>query len=254
MQIDDFTTKFERKIQRRWMIAIGAVVGFVVLVMALIVIAVVNMHKTTTVELVVAPSFADITANGKKIASGGERTIKYYPGNYEIEIVADGFHSQKMTMNFEDNGTTHIYTYLEPTDDNADFYDLEENKKEYDLAQMAMDKQAILSTEEYAEKYPITNVLPYWVEDYNEFGRPQGFRIDYGEFEGCETDFCLQVTAYKRSGLERAKEYIKEKGFNPDDFEILFNYQPVEALKPEDFPEGVRQSLIDSGFFEQEEM
>lgn len=40
--------------------------------------------------------------------------------------------------------------------------------------------------------------------------------------------------------------------FEPDDYEIIFNYQPVERAKPEEYPEEIRKILEESGYFTQE--
>ena len=54
--------------------------------------------------------------------------------------------------------------------------------------------------------------------------------IDGGMFDGCEGTFCLKITDTTGGNYERAIQMIKEKGFNPDDYEIIYENKPITPL------------------------
>ncbi len=222
----------------------GLVIGFVLI----IILFIQNLAKGADLEILIAPSFAKVEMDGKKFPT--DKTVKYYPGEYTVKVSAEGFVEQSAKVVLEKGQQTSLYLYLEPTEENAKFYT--ENYDEDVLMQEIAEKQNDLDSDSYYDKYPIMSILPYEKNSADKFNEPNGFRIDGGKFDKCKREFCLQVSSPVKAGLDEAKEYLKKMGFKPEDYEIIFNYQPIERAKPEDYPEEIRKILEESGYFDQE--
>ena len=79
------------------------------------------------------------------------------------------------------------------------------------------------ASESYTEKYPIIKDLPIVVAEYDAEYNYTEYRIDGGKDSLCSENFCLYVTDYTGAGLDAARQTIKDKGYNPDDFEIHYD-------------------------------
>lgn len=217
----------EKYEKRRKYLLIASIIGFFVLVIFIIIAFILDSQKTATVDVLVAPSFSQIEIDGHKLKTVGQQRLK--PGEYIAKISADGFETQEIPITLIENEETKLYLVLNPTSDNSDFYD--NNSKEANLAQRINEALVSINAELYLKKYPIVGVLPIiFVEVNQDTNTWREFRIDYGEFEQCETDFCLKVTDTNGDNYGRALDQIREKGFNPDDYEIVYEYNPVEKM------------------------
>lgn len=231
--------------RNRKFLLLFSIVAIIVIAISAIVLTIINSQKSATIQIIVAPTTATVKIDGHQFKT--EDTVHYYPGNFTAEISATGFTSQTLDLELVADQEAHLYIALEPTADNADYY--EQHLIDANRRQAVYDASYQLGSDEYATKYPIVTILPYSYSAEDQFGDPIGYRIDYGKFDNCISDFCLQITGYLKSNLEEAKNYIKSKGFNPDDYQILFNYTPIEKAKPEDFPESIRKMMEDAGYF-----
>lgn len=219
---------------------------FILFAIFAIILAFINAQKTATVDIIIAPSTATITVDQHSFKT--KETARYFPGNYLVKISAPGFVEQTLEVELSNQQTTHIYIALEPTDQNANYYDI--HPEEASIRQAVQDATYQDNLAAFLTEHPIANILPYEHYTQNEFSEPTGYRIDYGKFDGCKSDFCLKVTSYSQTGLADAKEYIRSKGFNPNDYEILFEYDPLEKSTPDDFPPAIREILEKAGYFD----
>ena len=65
--------------------------------------------------------------------------------------------------------------------------------------------------------------LPLVYEKYfNNYTEYVYYRIDGGEYEGCKTDYCLKITDFTGGNYDRALKLMQDKGYNPDDYEIIY--------------------------------
>lgn len=213
--------------KRRKQLFIVGVIAFIILIVIVIFLFIVDSQKTASVDILVAPSFAKVEINGKKYKS--KTTTRVKPGEATAVISADGFESQEINLTFEKDVETKVYVILNPTTGNADFY--KNNPTEANLAQRISEALVRINADLYLKEHPIINVLPIIVTDYNqETNTWLEYRIDYGEFQECATDFCLKITDTTGGNYNRAIEKIREKGFNPDDYEFIYQSTPVEPM------------------------
>lgn len=214
-------------IRNRKIVLIFASILFLVIIGLSIFFTIDNSHKTATVNILVAPTFATVEIDHHKFST--DTTIKYYPGNYTAKISADGFESQEITLELSPDQATDLYLYLTPNSDRSNFY--QQNTREATRMQTIVDYLATKSATEYTDEHPITNILPIIVveSDPETFAWTE-FRIDYGKFKSCKSDFCLKITDSTGGNRDRAINLIREKGFNPNDYEIIYSYVPPEPL------------------------
>lgn len=201
----------ERLTKRGIKIAIVAIVCGFILIITLFII---NQIRNSTIEILVAPTFAKVEINGKTYSS--EKTIKTSPKDEDLVAIisADGFETKEIIFKAEKNQTSYIYAALNHEEDGEQWY-LNQDAKEYDRYVTVEETIFNLASELYGKKYPITSILPYI--DYEH-----DYRIDYGDYEGCEDGFCLQITDNSGDNHERALQYIRDHGFNPDDYQIAY--------------------------------
>ena len=186
---------------------------------------VVNIGKTATLSTTIAPSFATITIDNKKYKAN--TSIKFRPTHTKAIISADGFQSQEIDIDLNNNETTSIYLYLTP--DNGDLSWYANNQTELRLYSTINDFYSQEAADAYIKKYPITSILPAVITDTKN---GIGYRIDIGKFEDCKSDFCIKITDQTGGNRDHALEYIRQKGFNPDDYELIYVYEPYFTGAP----------------------
>lgn len=204
-----------------------AVIGLFVIIP--IVIFIINSTKTATLKTIIAPSFATITIDGKTHTTNSE--IKFAPTTTKATISAKGFQSQEIDLDLRAHETTTIALYLLPEDGDLSWY--YQNPNEQRFFSSVTDYQALQSANAYRAKYPISEILPINIVDTNPPSyQLKEYRIDIGQFAGCKSDFCLKITDRTGGNEAEALEQIRFKGFNPDDYEIIYSYEPYFTGPP----------------------
>lgn len=179
-----------------------------------------------TLDLLVAPTSATITINGKKYHNGQH---KLSAGTYDVKISKKDFNTKTFTLNLKSNQTTNLHTYLDQTDGKDTWY-LNHNDDDLIRTQIG-DEEATKQAEDYEKKYPIIKLLPFNYANYDENYNYTEFIIDGGKFDGCKEEFCLKITDSTGGNEEAAKSFIQGNGFDPDDYEIIYEYTPIEPLE-----------------------
>ena len=189
----------------------------------ILVVAALNLRANVEIELLVAPSSATTTIDGKKYQNG---KFNIEPGEHRVHIEKEGFITQDFSFNTM--STTKIYTYLHQTDGSFSWY--QNHSEDSLLLTKVGDYLSDQEATTYSKKYPIMEALPFVYANYDKDYNYTEFRIDGGEFDGCNTNFCLKITDTTGGNLNLAKSKIKDAGFNPDDYQIIYEYKPIQAL------------------------
>ena len=187
----------------------GVVFVDLIIVIVLVALAIIKGMKTATVDILVAPSVATVEINGAKYGTGAYRL---FPGEAEATISADGFETKTMALNLKAGETTKLYVYLNPNEDSLNYY--ARNSADAELLKKVggMDITKIIS---------IQDILPITSRRYNETnGSMEGIVINQNL--DCEEIFCLRVIGDSSNGHEWTRSLIKERGYNPDDYEIRY--------------------------------
>ena len=175
------------------------------------------------VEILVAPASATITIDGKPYQNG---TYNLKAGTINVHIEKPDFITQDFA--FDTTKSDKLYTYLLQTDGTFSWYETHETD---DLLLSTIgDYQALKTADTYTASHPAIQNLPIIYADYDEQYNYTEFRIDGGKFDGCSSDFCLKVTDTTGSNLDLAKSLLTEKGINPANYEILYEYKPITLL------------------------
>lgn len=181
-----------------------------------IVSLIINHDKTATIEVLVAPSDAILTIDGRTFPT--DTKIKIKPGTYAVKIEKSGFISYNGSIKAGDGETSYIYEYLTEKDKNGTYY--KDNEKENARTQQISDKIADIFHENYNGTDEIWNVTPY--DDY-----PSGYKI-YAEKEK-SGDITLNVYLYTcdNSRVEKLKskalEYFDEKKIDLNKYTVKYS-------------------------------
>lgn len=204
------------------------VYGILGILAAFVLLILVTKSSTASVEIRVAPADAIITINGKEYKNGTYQ-LPTGEAKIHIEFGAD-FVAQDYTINIpEKQGeVTKIFTFLNQRDGTTSWYDSHESDAL--LMTTIGDYLASEKAKKYLEDHPITNNLPIIVAEYDKNYNYTEYRIDGGKFEQCKSDFCIKITDTTGNNLEVAKQKIKNLGFSLTDFEIIYEYKPIEQL------------------------
>lgn len=197
----------------------------VIIIIILIVILIYNLNHNAKLDLLVAPREAKVTIDGKIYQNG---VYNFKPGEIEIKVTMDGFDSKETKLVLEPNTTTTYYTYLMPIDGSFDWY--LNHEEDMMLLNTIGDAEANADAKSYLEKYPIVEVLPIIYANYDDVWNYTEFRVDGGKFDDCEETFCLKITDTTGGNEDAAIEMIREKGFNPSDYEIIYKQEPIVEL------------------------
>ena len=85
--------------------------------------------------------------------------------------------------------------------------------------------------ENAAKSYPILNILPIIIDEYDAEYNYTNYRIDGGNEDRCTHDFCLIITDTTGGNEENAKTQITNRGYDLNDYEIIYHYEHIEPLE-----------------------
>lgn len=201
-------------------------IGLLILALITIglVITAIYFQNNAQVEILYTPTSAKLTIDGKEYQNG---TFNLPRGELQVTIEKDGFKTKSFTFN--SNINSKLYTYLEQNDGSYSWYT--SHPEDSTILTTIGDFLADQTADIYNKENPIVSKLPIIYANYDENYNYTEFRIDGGSFNDCESDFCLKVTDTTGNNLEHAKELIREAGFNPDNYQILYEYTPIIPLE-----------------------
>ena len=201
----------------------ATIIVSLIFITGILVITALSLNPTSEVEVLIAPSSATVTINGKSYKNG---TYRLPRGNVSVKIEKEGFTSKNYTFNTSTNNK--LYDYL-TQDGSLSWY--ETHPEDAIILTTIGDYEADALSASFAEKNPISKSLPLVVAEYNNNDEYIEFRIDGGKLENCDRDFCLKITDSTGNNLDYARKKIRDLGFNPDDFQIIYEYNPVIPLE-----------------------
>lgn len=214
-------------LKKRRLITLTTIISAIALIAIITVFLILDGKKSATVNILVAPSQATVKINGKTYKS--RQTIKVEPGTKSVTLQADGFISQQFDLETTKNNITYLYVILQPTAENANWYD--DHPEENNRLGIISDYLAAQEQAAYLAKYPIISVLPISVVDFDQKANTwTEYRIDYGKFDDCQSDFCLKITDTSGGNYEKALQEITKRGYDPTKYQIIYDYTPVEKI------------------------
>ncbi len=214
--------------KRGKIIIVSGIIVFIAIVAISIIFFIIDSQKTATLHTIIAPSFAKMNIDGKTYPIN--KDIRFKPGEYTVTIIANDFETQERKLNLQEHQTTTLALYLNPEEgDPFNWYETHDEEYSYYLS--AANYLANESAANYAAKYPIVTAIPFTVVEVDPVTYDwTEYSVTGGNFDGCKTDFCVKITDTTGGNREKALQKIREKGFNPDDYQILYEYTPIEPL------------------------
>lgn len=190
--------------------------------------------KVSTIIFNVAPIDATISVNGNTNYTNGQYSIT--PGTYEINISREGLEAKTLSVDIEPHYVVTVNMFLSGADNNFEFYKWKDNYGSYqELKSIASSENNITTDQDvsaesfisdFEQTMSIMNVLPikgYVYADPSIHSATAGFAIRDGQSkEGCERTACLLVNYYGEDYEEAVIEKIKDAGYNPMDYQILY--------------------------------
>ena len=195
------------------------VIAGVFLAVLILIFGIISFRLTFSAKLdvLVVPADASVLINGKEYDNGVYENLQV--GKAKVSISKEGFDSQEFEIELKRNEETRLYTYLEG---NEEWYDSADTNTQY-LLDIINEYRGEQQTVELLNKYPIMKSVPIVIEKfYNNYTEYISYRIDGGIFEGCEKEFCLKITDISGGNYERALQTIRDKGYDADDYEIIY--------------------------------
>lgn len=202
----------EKQMSNRIKLIIAGVVIFVIAVIAILIAWIINIPKTATIEVIVAPSDAKILIGEKRYKNG---THKIEPGNYSIAVTRDDFSPYASEFSIEEGETKKLLVCLNEIDGNT-WYD--EHKEDDDICR----KAAELASEEYKKEKQTADV--YSVTPYNSYD--DGFNIVAYEDEEKGTIIKITLLSCKEARREALKpnalDWLKRHNVDPEQYTIEY--------------------------------
>lgn len=202
----------EKQMSNRIKLIIAAAVIFVIAVIAILIAFIINIPKTATIEVIVAPSDAKILIGDKRYKNG---THKIEPGDYSIAVTRDNFSPYASEFSIEEGETKKLLVCLNEIDGNT-WYD--EHKEDDDICR----KAAELASEEYKKEKQTADI--YSVTPYNSYD--DGFNIVAYEDEEKGTIIKITLLSCKEARREALKpnalDWLKRHNVDPEQYTIEY--------------------------------
>ena len=202
----------EKQMSNRIKLIIAGVVIFIIAVIAILIAWIINIPKTATIEVIVAPSDAKILIGEKRYKNG---THKIEPGDYSIAVTRDDFSPYASEFSIKEGETKKLLVCLNEIDGNT-WYD--EHKEDDDICRRA----AELASEEYKKEKQTADI--YSVTPYNSYD--DGFNIVAYEDEEKGTIVKITLLSCKEARREALKpnalEWLKKHNVDPEQYTIEY--------------------------------
>lgn len=171
---------------------------------------------TAKVKILIAPKTAELYIDGKKYKNSDN--IILTPGEKQVVIKANGFKEYNKKIFFSKEKTTLIYEWLEPIDENKDYYN--NNEDELQLRETIEQSGFSIELEEYNND-PIFKVTP--VANY-KLGFSASASRDDKDFNKITLTIDLNTCHEERIDelKKKAESYFKQKGINLSKYNVKY--------------------------------
>lgn len=170
------------------------------------------------VEVLIAPKSAELYIDGKKYNNSGVFSVS--PGEKEVIIKANGFQEYKQKKNFTKDTTNYIYTWLDPTEENKNYYN--EHSEEQDLVETIAQQGTVLEGEKYNND-PIFKITP--VRNF-KLGFSASASRDEKDFN--KITLTIDLMTCRDNQVENLKKvaesYFKQKGINLSKYQVKYTH------------------------------
>ena len=209
---------------REHRIVAGVILFDLIIVIVILIMMIVKAGKTAMVDILTVPSVAKVRIGGGEYESGA---YKVYPGDYEVKVEAEGFVTKTVPVSMRNGEISKIYVYLEPEEDNLNYY--AEHEDDWENMRLMSDEEA----QRVYKLLSIQEVLPLeYVEEEDDGSGliPVGYYRITEENDTCETYYCLKVASAQNKNEEVVRSMLNEKGFDLKDYGVIWKIYEGEDM------------------------
>lgn len=203
---------------------VASVVVSIDIIAILVVILAIVLHqsRTATIDILIAPSAAEISLNGKRYDNFSSHNVM--PGDYHAVVEMEGMETKEFDFSVQDGELRRVWDYLLDDEDGFSYY-LTHTDEVATLKQVADDEKAKTFLAKYDKLNSINTVLPLTYSNTYDLDATEivSISINWGEEENCSAqNFCLTVSDYTGKNHEKALSMIREAGYDPDDYVVQY--------------------------------
>ena len=196
--------------KKKWALIIFSIVCLLIIGIATLAN---NATISTGFNFIIVPDKVTvlIKETGKTITVNNNTKIKVKPGEYTLELSADGFANTPVINSVKNGEITDIYTVLQPvTDEARNSIDNESLRLRGEQISGMQNKSGGATIE---EKYPFVSKLPIYSQYYTIAPCQKGEII------------AICISLYMDNPVQRrnALDDLKSREVNPDDWTIIYN-------------------------------
>lgn len=230
--MQDNDTSFFREFIRNKYIKLFLILD-IIAILAVIGLLIYRATRISKIYFNVAPLDATISVNGVNYSSGQHDIT---PGSYEIKISADGLEAKTLSINIEPHHYVTVATFLSDNGKTFEYYKFKKNQGSYLRLKSIASAENNITTDsdtsaqdfiiKYEQALTIYDKLPlkgYLYEEPSVSMSTGGFAIQDGRSKDqCDKMNCLIVRCYGKNYENAVLEKIKEAGYNPEDYQIIY--------------------------------
>ena len=213
-------------------LVLGFIIFDILALVALIILNVVNSFRTATVDIAVVPFDAIVRINGKKCDNNSSYNL-HPKENVKVEVSHPELEAKTFTIDLKKGETSLVRNFLVGKNNDFSYYTMKAHHQDYlqleKITSFFPDDEKLQDfVKSYKKKIAIFDVLPFEYAHYDE-------NYNYTEYsvkrsEECEETLCLEIVDVNGDNEEKAKELVKQNGFNPDNYKYIYNYKPIVEL------------------------
>lgn len=197
------------KDKRIWWVVGGSAVFLVAILVAALGFLVRSAVYSGRISVMVAPGVARVVIGGEEYGSLGEYEIR--PGEYEVEVSAEGFVTKTGKLTVGQGGTMEVMLFLVPEEGNEGWYD--QHPGDALIKGEILNGQTLGEVRDILAKAPVLSELPRTVEYFTEgYGDYVKYVITYEYDLETSAGYRVIVKDYTGGNEERAKAWLSERG------------------------------------------
>jgi len=165
-------------------------------------------NRNANLEVSVTPDDATVIIEGERFSPG---KISVDPGTYDIDAKREGFETLTQRVTVSDDLLPVVFA-LTPVSDEAKEW-AKKNQRAYADAEAAGGVAAQEQAKSLTEKYPLVSKLPFDGSFY---------KINYAIEDRQKNTIYIRIDSNAPVGRQVGLEQIKEWGYEPTDYKIIF--------------------------------
>lgn len=200
-----------------------------VAVIAIVAILLIQGNKSVTIDIKVVPTQATIELNGHSYDNLS--SVKVAPGNYHAKISMPGMQTKELDISATGGDYVKLWTYL-LNDDGEIAYTINDADEVMTLSEISDDEKSQEFIANYEKQTSILGRLPITYDQYSpDYTDYVWYEIDLDPRGDCPKILCLKIIDRTGNNEQSAYTYLRELGYNPDDYGITYEYQPLGSAK-----------------------